>query len=309
MIKKDIYDGDLKARLKASAQDRLHRFMFADGMMRGAILNATQMVNEMRANHELGPIETLLLGQAYMAGALLTFNLKGKDRIALHIECSGAVKGLDVEANVFGEVRGYLKNSSFSKDLAGNETSISAMLGAGFMTVTKYLEDAKNPYSGKVVLEFGSIAEDLANYFVQSEQTPTAFVLSVHFDENNQVDGAGALVIQAMPGADEDVVKKAEATLDNLSSLGELFSQGAGANQLVLEHFHDMTPQLLENHRVEFFCRCSEKLMAGYLSRLPQKDLKEMADNGPFPLEICCHNCNSVYRFGKAEIESMAKGE
>ena len=309
MIKKDIYDGDLKARLRASAQDRLHRFIFADGMMRGGILNATQMVNEMRANHELGPIETLLLGQAYMAGALLTFNLKGKDRIALHIECSGAVKGLDVEANVFGEVRGYLKNSVFSKDLDGDVSSVSTMLGAGFLTVTKYLEDAKTPYSGKVVLEYGSLAEDLANYFVQSEQTPTAFVLSIHFNDENQVDGAGALVIQAMPGADDDVVKKAEATLHNLSSLGELFSAGAGADQLVLEHFYDMTPQLLENHRVEFFCRCSEKVMTGYLSRLPQKDLKEMAANGPFPLEIRCHNCNSVYRFGKVDLEAMVKRE
>ena len=309
MIKKDIYDGDLKARLRASAQDRLHRFIFADGMMRGGILNATQMVNEMRANHELGPIETLLLGQAYMAGALLTFNLKGKDRIALHIECSGAVKGLDVEANVFGEVRGYLKNSVFSKDLDGDVSSVSTMLGAGFLTVTKYLEDAKTPYSGKVVLEYGSLAEDLANYFVQSEQTPTAFVLSIHFNDENQVDGAGALVIQAMPGADDDVVKKAEATLHNLSSLGELFSAGAGADQLVLEHFCDMTPQLLENHRVEFFCRCSEKVMTGYLSRLPQKDLKEMAASGPFPLEIRCHNCNSVYRFGKVDLEAMVKGE
>lgn len=305
MIKKDIYDGDLKARLRASAQDRLHRFLFADGMMRGAMLNATQMVNEMRANHELGPIETLLLGQAYMAGALLTFNLKGKDRIALHIECSGAVKGLDVEANVFGEVRGFLKNSSFSKDLDGDERSISSLLGAGFLTVTRYLEEAKTPYSGKVMLEYGSIAEDLANYFVQSEQTPTAFVLSLHFDENNQVDGAGGLVIQAMPGAEEAVVKKAEALLKNLSSLGELFSSGAGAEQLILEHFDGMAPQLLENHRVEFFCRCSDDLMAGYLARLPKNDLKDIATKGPFPLELRCHNCNSIYRFGKADIRNL----
>ena len=92
MIKQDIYEGALKARLKASAQDRLYKFIFADGMMRGAVVNATQMIGEMRANHGLGPVETLLLGQAYIAAALLTSALKGKDRVSLHMECSGAVK-------------------------------------------------------------------------------------------------------------------------------------------------------------------------------------------------------------------------
>ncbi|MBF0234487.1 MAG: Hsp33 family molecular chaperone HslO, partial [Desulfamplus sp.] len=207
MIKKDIYEGDLKARLKASSQDRLFRFIFADGMMRGAVVKATQMVNEMRANHELEIPETLLLGQAYIAGSLLTFNLKGKDRIALQIDSSGPAKGLDVEANVFGEVRGYLKNSTFSREISDKQTTISSIIGAGFLTVTKYLEDSKTPYSGKIVLEYGNLAEDLANYFVQSEQTPTAFSLSVHFDSEGNVDGAGGIVLQAMPGANEDVIE------------------------------------------------------------------------------------------------------
>jgi molecular chaperone Hsp33 len=110
MIKKNIGGESLKERLLASAKDRLYNFLLADGAIRGAILNGTRMINEMRANHELGILETLVLGRAYLAAGLISANLKGADSTSLKIECSGPIRGLSVEANAFGEVRGFLKN-------------------------------------------------------------------------------------------------------------------------------------------------------------------------------------------------------
>ncbi len=99
MIKKDIFNKDVKAQLKASAKDKIYRFIMADGMLKGAVVHATRMVTEMRANHQTGPLETLILGQAYVAASLICSGLKGKnDRISMVIECSGPIKGLDVEA-------------------------------------------------------------------------------------------------------------------------------------------------------------------------------------------------------------------
>ena len=302
MIKKDVFDGDVKAQLKAAANDRLHRFMMADGMIRGAVVNGTRMVKEMQANHELGGMETLVLGQAYIAGALLTANLKSRDRISIHIQCSGPVKGLDVESNVFGEVRGCLKNNVFPLEELPADAGLSALFGAGFLTVTKYLEDAGKPYSGQVMMEFGTLAQDLANYFLQSEQTPTAFNLSVHFDARGVMTGAGGLFLQAMPGAGEAVIADAEKAVSGLPSLGEAFADGAGPQKLVMAHFENMMPIFLGNHRVEFFCRCTEDRMRGYLSRLPAKDIDDILENGPFPLEIRCHNCNTTYGFSRSDV-------
>ena len=302
MIKKDVFNGDVKAQLKAAANDRLHRFMMADGMIRGAVVNGTRMVKEMQANHELGGLETLVLGQAYIAAALLTANLKSKDRISIHIQCSGPVKGLDVESNVFGEVRGCLKNNVFPLEDLSADAGISALFGAGFLTVTKYLEDAGKPYSGQVMMEFGTLAQDLANYFLQSEQTPTAFNLSVHFDSKGMMTGAGGLFLQAMPGAGDTVIAEVESVVSGLPSLGEAFADGAGVQKLIMGHFENMMPIFLGNHRVEFFCRCTEDRMRGYLSRLPAKDIDDILENGPFPLEIRCHNCNTTYEFNRSDV-------
>ena len=307
MIKKDVFNGDVKAQLKAAANDRLYRFMMADGMIRGAVVNGTRMVKEMQANHELGGMETLVLGQAYIAAALLTANLKSKDRISIHIQCSGPMKGLDVESNVFGEVRGCLKNSRFSLETVPKDADLSAFFGAGFLTVTKYLEGAGKPFSGQVMLEFGTLAQDLANYFVQSEQTPSAFNLSVYFNARGGVEGAGGLFLQAMPGAGETVIADAEQVMAGLPSPGESFARGMGAQTLVMGHFEKMMPIFLGNHRVEFFCRCTRDLMRGYLAQLPARDMDDIVENGPFPLEIRCHNCNTTYDFSRSDLLDLRR--
>ena len=77
MIKKQLFTETMKERLVASAKDRLHNFLLADGIVRGAVLHGTHMVNEMRANHELGILETLVLGRAYLGIALMSANIKG----------------------------------------------------------------------------------------------------------------------------------------------------------------------------------------------------------------------------------------
>lgn len=305
MIKKDIFKNDLKGKLRASANDKLFSFLMADGMLRGAVVNTTRMVREMRANHDLGPLETLILGHAYTAAALMTSNLKGKDRVSLSISCSGPVKGLDVEANVFGEVRGFLKSSKIEVEDPGNLKSVSQLFGAGILTVTKYLEDAKSPYSGQVALEYGSIAEDLALYFLESEQKPTGFNLGVDFDENDEVLGAGGLFLQAMPGADEELLEKAEKTMAGITGLGGRLAVEEACDRFVLKTFDSFDPVILADRRVAFFCRCSADKMESYLSRLPEPDRKDILEKSEFPVEIRCHHCNTVYSFSREDMEKM----
>jgi len=306
MIKKDIFNKDVKEQFKASAKDRIYRFIMADQMIRGAIVHSTRMVNEMRANHGLGPLETLVLGQAYVAVSLLCSTLKTRnDKISMNIQCSGPVKGLDVESNVFGEVRGYLKTQQIKVKNPERIKYLSTLYGAGFLTMTKYLENAPTPYSGQVALEHGSIAEDLANYFLISEQIPTGFKLSIFFDDKEEVMGAGGIFLQALPGADASKVIEAEKMIQNIDSLGEVFAKGCLPEEIIHKEFSNLGPKFLSNSRVEFFCRCSKERMEGYLRNLPKEEKEDMMKNGPFPVEVRCHHCNSAYKFSKDELQVL----
>ncbi|MDZ7667741.1 MAG: Hsp33 family molecular chaperone HslO [Desulfotignum sp.] len=308
MIKKDIFNHDIKARFKATSKDRIYRFIMADKKIKGAVVHATLMVNEMKASHELGPVETLILGQAYIAGALLCTTLKGDDRISLNIECSGPVKGLDVEANGYGEVRGFLKTRQIIVSDPARVQSLSSLFGAGFLTVTRYLEGSGHPYSSRIHLAHGTIAEDLAAYFLESEQISTAVNLSVVFDDHQQVTGAGGIFLQAMPGADSESVAVAENMLRQIEPPGQFFARGKSAENMIMDTFAPLSPRLLGQFRVAFFCRCSRKRMQRHLKNLSSDVQADILENGPFPLEIRCHHCNSVYRFTREDLCRILDG-
>ena len=110
-MEKEIYGNDQKEQLILGKRDRLHMFLLAEGTYRGAILHGTKLVNEMRKSHDLGIMETLVLGHAYMGALLMGSSQKGADRIGIKITCEGPIGGLSVEANAYGEVRGYLSNN------------------------------------------------------------------------------------------------------------------------------------------------------------------------------------------------------
>ena len=305
MIKKDIFNHDVKAQLQASAKERLYRFLMAQDQIKGVVIHATRMVKEMQANHNLGPLETLVLGQAYIAAALISAPLKGRDRTAINIQCSGPIKGLDVEANAFGEIRGYLKANPIQVENPEKIKRLSTLYGAGFLSVTKYIEDTNRPYTGQIALVHGSIAEDLAEYFLTSEQIPSGFKLSVAFDENENITGAGGIFLQALPGAQPDNIVQAETMIKGIDALGQSFAQDQTPESIIETGFADLSPRFLDSSRVEFYCRCAKDRMADHLKNLPKEDCTDILANGPFPLELRCHHCNSIYRFSQKELSRV----
>lgn len=306
MKKKKRFGESVKEQLIASRRDRLVNFILARDSIHAVVLNGTRMVNEMRWNHELGILETLVLGHAYLAAALMSAGLKGTDRISLQVECSGPIKGLSVEANAFGEVRGYLKQVPVPVEKPLDSFDLSPFFGAGFLSVTKYLEDAKQPFTGKVMMEHGRLAKDLALYYLKSEQIPTAINLGVSFDQAGQVTGAAALMLQAMPGAEEEVLSRLEARVQSLDSMGSAANTQGFASEWIQDNFGDFAPRMLDQRGIEFMCHCSRDRIKTMIAMLKPEDLEDMAVNGPFPVEIRCHYCNSVYGFSQKELTAIS---
>ncbi|MCU0286898.1 MAG: Hsp33 family molecular chaperone HslO [Acidobacteria bacterium] len=302
MIKKEITGMSIKEQLKARANNKLYNFILENGQIRGAVLHGTFMINEMRANHELGILETLVLGHAYLGAGLMTANLKEHDSIAFKIECEGPIKGLSVETNAFGEVRGYLKNNPIPIDKPLESFDLAPFLGTGFLEVTHYPEYAKHPYVGRVKLIEGSIAANLANYFLTSEQTPSAFNLSIKFDAQGNVTGAGGIFLQTLPGADEKRIDELEQLIHQLPSIGETFAGGQIPENFILNQFHSFSPKLLHQRRIDFHCPCSKETIGQFIAGLSKDHQKDILGD-TFPIEIRCHNCNTVYSFAKVPTD------
>ena len=284
-------------------EDCLHTFLMADETIRGAVLNGSRMINQMRWNHELGILETLVLGHAYLGACLMGASLKGKDRLGLQVDCSGPVKGLVVEANAAGDVRGFLKNVPIPVEKPLEDFNLSPFFGAGFISVTRILADAKRPFTGKVMMAHGSLAKDLAHYYLTSEQIPTSFSLSVKFDHLGNVAAAGGMFLQAMPDAEDAVVRRIEAQVVALPSIAALLAEGTAPEDLVRTHLGDYSPRFIDRRNVGFICHCNRDQIRNVLTLLPIDELKDIQEKGPFPVEIRCHHCNTRYPFDREHID------
>lgn len=114
-------------------------------------------------------------------GASLTLQFKGGGPLGTVLAVS------DNEGNV----RGYVTNPHVDLPLRPDgKLDVGAAVGhEGTLTVIKDLH-MKEPYVGTIDLLGGEIAEDVAGYFVESEQIPTACALGVLVDRDQSVKAA-----------------------------------------------------------------------------------------------------------------------
>lgn len=290
--------------LKAKERDRLSIWLIAGGTHRVAFVNSSLMIREMAANHGTGPTETLLLGQAYTAAVLMTSSLKGEDRINFRIDSDGPARGFTVDANAYGEVRGYLFANPITPpdNFSGNPAEL---FGKGMLTVTRYFENRRAPFSGVVDLVFGSVAQDLSNYYALSEQVPTAFNLGLDFEEGGTFKAGAGLLVQALPGADPKVTAELFEQMTHIPNCGRALAEVGDMNQLIEFWFGLWDPKPLDSRRVEFMCHCSQKRFSDFLGGLPEHEQTDILKNGPFPLITTCHNCNTGYEFTRDQLAAL----
>jgi molecular chaperone Hsp33 len=286
-------------------------FLLAEKTVRGVIIEGTSLVREMRNRHALGDLETLLLGQALLGTALMVSTLKGQDEINLRIDCSGPVKGLVVEATATGEVRGYLKQVPIPlpTPLASLEGTnpLEPLWGEGFLTITRFMEEGRQPFSSSLALQSGNIADEIATYYRISEQTPTAIHLSVFFDPRGKLAGAGGLLLQAMPGADKKIFANLEQQTQSLPSLGKALAEGHKIEPWLEEQLAPFLPVILEKKNIRYRCRCDAERMRLLLLHLSLADLEDMRANGPFPVTLTCHFCNQHYPFEQQALADICR--
>jgi len=305
MITHSIENPTVVKQLNQIAPDSLDIFFLEEGAIRGAVAHTTAMVNQMRVNHQLGMLESYVLGQAYIAAGLLSSSVKGEDRIAISVECGGPIKGLLAETDAEANVRGYLAQVPIPVEEPMESLDLSPLFGPGFLKLTKNLEGAKTPFSGQIMLRSGNLAKDLAWYFLESEQTRSFFALSVHFDREGNITGAGGLFLQEMPGADQELLDSVQQTALGLSSLGSSFSVGLSGKSVIETGLEKHKPDFIGQRDIRFYCSCNRERFSAFLAGMQGKQQEEILIQSDFPLRVECHNCGSVYDFSRVECEEL----
>ena len=177
---------------------------------------------------------------------------------------------------------------------------------SGMLTVSRDI-GLKEPYVGSVELVSGEIAEDLAQYMVESEQIPSAVGLGVLIDTDKSVKAAGGFIVQLMPGAPENLIEKLETNILFMDQLTTVLSED-GVDAVISQVLFSLDPREAERHGVEYRCTCSRERVAEALRSVGEAELRSMAAEGP-DAEVSCQFCDKVYRFTPEDLTALAAGD
>ena len=286
--------------------DQLVRAITKDGFVKAVAVSTRDLTERARQIHHTLPVATAALGRTLAAASMMGNALKGDGAsVTLQFKGGGPLGKLLAVSDNQGNVRGTVDDPTVDIPLRPDgKLDVGTAVGCdGTLTVIRDL-NRKEPYVGRVGLLGGEIAEDLAAYFVESEQIPTACGLGVLVDRDQSVLTAGGYLIQLLPGAGEDVIAKVEGGIMAAGSVTKLLAEDDDPESLLRRVMSDFELEVLEKSPIEYRCYCSRDRMERALISLGPDELQRILDEQG-SAELACQFCDNVQTFTRTDLEGL----
>ena len=283
-------------------ENKILRGLICGGEVSLAVADTTQLVNEAIRIHGLSALSAAALGRTLTVAAYMCSGLKTEgSALSVTIKGDGAGGSVYVSGDKLLHMRGYIENPNAElPPNAFGKLDVGGCVGRnGRLTVVKSM-GLKEPYSGSCRLVSGEIAEDFAAYYLYSEQQPSAFALGVKIGRDYTCAGAGGVVIQALPGASEESIVKAEETMGKFASVSTLIKEKS-IEEIIEENFGKCETEELFPH---YKCLCSREYIGGILKSMGKKELEDiLAEQGE--IAVNCEFCEKNYVFTQSDVDAM----
>jgi molecular chaperone Hsp33 len=280
--------------MAALAPDQLLRTLSEDGSVSVRALVGSALVREAARRHETSPVATAALGRTLLGAVLLASQGKDAETVELRFRARGPLGHVVAIADDAGHVRGYAANPRLDLPLRGGRLDVARAVGLGELAVARFRPGWREPYTGIVPIVSGEIAEDLALYLTESEQTPSTVGLGIFHEEDGAPAAAAGFLVQALPGADDETLKQIESNASRMPALSRLVHEGAGAADLVGLLLTGVGRRDLESAAPLFSCGCNEDRVLRAVALLGRQDLEAAMSKGE-QLEVRCVFCANQY--------------
>lgn len=286
--------------------DSLIKALAYNNEIRVYVINATNMVEEARQLHDSWSTATAALGRTIIGTTLLGATLKNKqDKLTVRVQGDGPIGHIIADSNMYGETKAYVDNPHVTLDL--NEKGKLDVKGAvgteGMFSVSKD-QGLKTPFSGQVPLVSGELAEDFTYYMAVSEQTPSAFGLSVLVNPDETVQTAGGFMIQVLPGASDETIDELEKTIQQIPQISDSLDKNVDLEAILSQLVGEDNYKILEEMPVSFKCDCSKERFSSAIISLGKDEIQQMIDEDE-GAEAVCHFCRRKYQYDIDELDAL----
>lgn len=280
-------------------QNSVVRFLFDDHGVRGEIVHLHEPVQKLLECVRAYPpcVKGLILELA-AAAVLIAATLKANGTVTVQIQCGKGPKALnfafiniDKDLNFYGNV--------LSDEIKFTEATFCEMVGQGGIMVISAFPEGGTRYQGIVSLDKDTMAEALEDYFRESEQLATSFLI-----QSDVATGyAGGMMLQIVPNIEH-----------NLESLQHLTTLAATLQpqELFELSLHESLRRLFWNDKIRVFdpetvtyrCICSKERIFRVLAALSNDELSDMiAENKG--IDMSCQSCGKVYHVTVDELKDL----
>lgn len=295
-------------REMSSMQDQIIKFLAHNQKISVICADTTNLVEKARKTHDLSPVATAAFGRMLTITAIMGAEMKnGKDKLTVQVKGNGPIEMMVATTNNFPMVKGYVANPQV--DMPLNEfgkLDVSRAVGyEGYINVIKDI-GLKDPYVGISPLTSGEIADDFANYFVNSEQRNSAVALGVLVDKNG-VKSAGGYLINPMPDATEEEISQIEQAIFKAGAMSKMLDNRLTLKEIAQKITGDKKVEIIEENITPIYqCDCSKEHLADGLATIGKEELQNMIETDG-QAELVCHFCNKKYQFSKQDLEEIIK--
>lgn len=270
-------------------------------------IDSTDIVYTAKKIHKTSPVATAALGRLLTAASVMGAQLKQKNAsLTLRMNGDGPIGALIAVSDSNGNCRGYVSNPAVETERYENgKLNVAKAVGKnGILNVMRDYGSG-DPYFGNVEIVSGEIAEDIANYYAVSEQIPTVCALGVLLDkESGEVLLAGGLLIQLLPSADDETIKKLEASIAKLEPITTLLAKGYDVKKICEIALEGFEVEVLDEMPINYICKCSREKVENTIRMMPDDEIRSLAEEKGYA-RANCHFCNKNYRFTKKQLEDI----
>ena len=280
--------------------------MTKDGFVKAVAISSREITETARRMHKTLPTATAALGRLLAAASMMGNMQKVEDgSITLQIKGGGPLGTLLAVSDAEGNVRGWVENPQISLlEKYRGKLDVGAAVGTdGMLTVIRDLR-MKEPYVGSVELVSGEIAEDITQYFAQSEQIPTACALGVLVETDQSVRAAGGYIVQLLPGAPDETIDLVEAGIHAAGNVTAMLDSGLSAEDMLRTVLDPFEVEILETAPVAYRCYCSREKVERTLLTLGREELSQIVRSGE-TLHVDCQFCDKIYDFTPENVQNI----